>query len=98
MKRQLKTLQEKLSIMGGSSMRDSGTWRSYHAIFNRCLACNNPLDGSDSSWQTANVHSTGLSGAPGFNQGAASATQNRSESPNVSHRQPAATWEIWVCF
>jgi hypothetical protein len=88
LKRQLKTLQEKLSLMAGASMRESGTWRSYHAIFNRCLACNNPLAESDSSWQTANVLNTGLSGAPGFASPAhglglqsASHTQNRTASP-----------------
>eukprot|EP01043_Picozoa_sp_COSAG02_P049227 COSAG02_NODE_4924_length_4834_cov_2.675818_2_plen_911_part_00 len=88
LKRQLKTLQEKLSLMAGASMRESGTWRSYHAIFNRCLACNNPLSTSDSSWQTANVVNTGLSGAPGFASPAdglglqsASHTQNRTASP-----------------
>ena len=70
LKRQLKTLQEKLSLMAGASMRETGTWRSYNAIFNRCLACNNPLDGSGSSWQTANL---GLQPA--------SDTQNRTASP-----------------
>lgn len=73
LKRQLKTLQEKLSLMAGASMRETGTWRSYNAIFNRCLACNNPLDGSDSSWQTANL---GLQPA--------SDTQNRTVSPKRS--------------
>ena len=73
LKRQLKTLQEKLSLMAGASMRETGTWRSYNAIFNRCLACNNPLDGSGSSWQTANL---GLQPA--------SDTQNRTVSPKRS--------------
>lgn len=102
LKRQLKTLHEKTSMMGGASMRDSGTWRSYHAIFNRCLACNNPLEGADASWQTRNVANKGMSGAPGFGNTAvaavtaadglgvpsASHTQNRSSSP-VPKRGPA---------
>ena len=51
LKRQLKALSTKLEAMGGAAMRESGSWRSYNAIFNRCLACNRPLDGSGSTWQ-----------------------------------------------